>query len=702
MHRSALLAPAVSAALLVTLAPPALAQQPQPAPGQQPQPAPGPQPAPARADETAEQIRDRARGARALGDIDGACALLLKAHAAAVASAQAGAPGPPPAELLFELAACHEQQGRTDVAASEYDAVAAAGGPQADEARSRSAALRPPPALPLANAPAALAPSPAAAPASPAATSVLPPATAAAQLPDAPPARSTEELPVRVGDAMDTRLTWTLGDDDLLHDTGQAQPISPNVSVGDRKQYRLFFDNLNSRFSGRENLTHLALYKKMPGFIERLDTEASLVLRIDIAALSRNTNNVNQALYDAGSFIRAFYHTGASPDGKTGVGVTLWPLDTDRFRLGYLYDISWGGTNASINQSIFPRIIGTAPGAKIQYDAERFSVFGGFKVASLTQIQQVLTPGTSEVEETSVAQTNYGFLAGAGADVHPYVHVDLGAGYFQQGSFEWPDVAGQPVYTFGASARVVAHTKNEPIPQSVDFLLYRNDPNRPQIVFKPESYTPGKTTWAVSLEASNIYQNLKDFESAGATTHQAARAGALQAVIKSGYVRASLTGIYRDLAFVLRNQPSYIPFQTIPDTRGASTADELFFAAAADYYVPSARLTPGLGAGLQFPSTFRTTSFDALGTPIARTIVIREQGNLSILPYNRPAVPIFQARASVRWDISRILSAVAWIQYVRDNNGTFMERDPSEGTVALRTFVNPDFVGGGASFQARY
>ncbi|WP_437670865.1 hypothetical protein [Sorangium sp. So ce131] len=698
MHRSALLAPAVSAALLFTLAPPALAQ-PQPAPGQPAPGQPAPAAAPARADETAEQLRDRARGARALGDIDGACALLLKAHAAAVASAQAGAPGPPPAELLFELAACHEQQGRTDVAASEYDAVAAAGGPQADEARARSAALRPPPAPAALTAPAALAPSPAAAPA---AAPALPRATAAAQLPDAPAARSTEELPVRVGDAMDTRLTWTLGDDDLLHDTGQAQPISPDLSVGDRKQYRLFFDNLNSRFSGRENLTHLALYKKMPAFIERLDTEASLVLRIDLAALSRNTNNVNQALYDAGSFIRAFYHTDGNPDGKTGLGITLWPLDTDRFRLGYLYDISWGGTNASINQSIFPRIIGTAPGAKIQYDAERFSVFAGFKVASLTQVQEVLTPGTSDTEEIRIAQTNYGFLAGAGADVHPYVHVDLGAGYFNQGRFEWPDVAGDPVYTFGASARVVAHTKNEPIPQSVDFLLYRNDPNRPQIIFKPESYTPGKTTWAVSLEASNLAQNLKDFESAGATTLQSARAAALQAVMKTGYVRASLTGIYRDLPFVLRNQPSFIPFQTIPDTRGASTSDELFFAAAADYYIPSARLTPGLGAGLQFPATFKTTSFDAYSAPIARTVLVREQGNYSILPYNRPGVPVFQARASLRWDISRILSAVAWVQYVRDNNGTFMERDPSEGTLALRTFVSPDFLGGGVSVQARY
>src|SRR5438045_2555579 len=224
---------------------------------------------------------------------------------------------------------------------------------------------------------------------------------------------------------MDTRLSWTFGDDDVLHATGQAFPLSPDTSIGDRKQYRLFFDNLNSRVGGRENLTHLVLYKKMPGFVRGLDTEASLVLRFDIGALSTNTNNLNQALYDAGSYIRAFYHTG-DVNGKTGFGVTFWPLDTDRFRLGYLYDISWGGTNASINQSIFPRIQGRAPGAKFQYNGERWNAYFGFKTATIVQVEQTLVPGTSEVETIRLGQTNYGFLLGGAADPTDFLHFDVG------------------------------------------------------------------------------------------------------------------------------------------------------------------------------------------------------------------------------------------------------------------------------------
>ena len=508
------------------------------------------------------------------------------------------------------------------------------------------------------------------------------------------------ESPTRVGDFMDTRLTWTFGDDDILHQTGQAFPLSPNASIGDRKQYRLFFDNLNSRFGGRENLTHLALYKKMPGFIKGLDTEASLVLRFDIGALASNTGNLNQALYDAGSYIRAFYHTDGKANGKEGLGLTFWPLDTDRFRLGYLYDISWGGTNAYINQSIFPRLQGSAPGAKLQFDHEYFSVYAGVKTAQIVQVEQTLTPGTSEVEQIRVGQTNYGFLAGASADPFDMLHLDVGGGYFQQGKFDLPDVAGKPVYTYGVSARVVAHHKDQPVAQSIDFLLYRNDPNKAQIIFKPEIYTPGKTTWSVSGEFSNLFQNLKDFDTAGATAIQQARAGAVQANLKSGFLRASATAIYRDLPFVLRNQPSYIPFETLP--KDAKTTDEMFFAAALDYYFDSIHLTPGIGAGLQLPSTFQSESTDSSSAPINRTVVVREQGNIAILPVNAKAQPIIQARFSLRWDMSRILSAMIWAQFIHDNNGTFVQRDPSEGTVALRTFVSPDFFGLGTSVSARF
>src|SRR5262249_27969307 len=188
------------------------------------------------------------------------------------------------------------------------------------------------------------------------------------------------------------------------------------------------------------------------------------------------------------------FHTTNPNKELEGISAVFFPLDTDRFRLGYLYDISWGGTAASINQSIFPRIQGSSPGMKIQYDAEKYYVFAGFKTATIVQPQQVLSPGgENDVELVRVGETNYGALAGGGVAL-PTLACARGAGSFQQGKFD-PDAArGKSVYTYGGSARVVVH-QDMPVPQSVDFLLSRNDPNKPMILFSPEKYNPRELAW---------------------------------------------------------------------------------------------------------------------------------------------------------------------------------------------------------------
>ncbi|MFO0667125.1 MAG: hypothetical protein U0174_24445 [Polyangiaceae bacterium] len=497
---------------------------------------------------------------------------------------------------------------------------------------------------------------------------------------------------------MDTRLTWTFGDDDFLHATGELIPLSPTFSIGDRPQYRLFFDNLNSRFAGRENITHLVMYKKLPGFIPHLTTEAAMVLRFDLGALSANTGNLNSALYDSGSYLRIFYNTNQDKE-KEGLSAVFFPLDTDRMRLGYLYDNSWGGTAASINQSIFPRIQGISPGLKLQYDHEKFYGFIGFKTATIVQPEKVLAAGAeSDVEVVRVGETNYGVLAGGGIDPLPFLRWDVGAGYFQQGKFDLEDVRGKNVYTYGASTRLVVHG-NMPVPTSVDFMLYRNDPTSPMIMFRPEKYNPDQVAWSVSAEGSVLQQQLKDFDASGATKQESAIAAALQGVVKAGYLRASLTGIYRNLQFVVRNVPGFIPFETLP--KNSSSDPELFGSAAVDYHFPGAHLTPGIAAGFQLPATFRS-DFTEGGVPASRTIVVRSQGNESILPYNFDRSVILQMRGSVRWDLSDILGIVGWVQFVRDNNGTLVVRDPKEGTASLRVFQSPNRLGLGVAVQARF
>jgi hypothetical protein len=150
---------------------------------------------------------------------------------------------------------------------------------------------------------------------------------------------------------------------------------------------------------------------------------------------------------------------------------------------------------------------------------------------------------------------------------------------------------------------------------------------------------------------------------------------------------------------VVRNVPGFIPFETLP--QNAKSDPELFGALAADYYFPSLHLTPGIAGGVQLPSTFRSEFSDG-GIPASRTIVVRQQGDESILPYDADRSPIFQGRVSVRWDISEILKAVLWMQLIHDNNGTLVVTDPNSGTASLRVFQSPDRLGLALSLQARF
>jgi len=508
--------------------------------------------------------------------------------------------------------------------------------------------------------------------------------TASADSSPAPTAR-------RIGDFLDTRLTWTFGDDDLLTATGQRVPVSPLPRIGDRPQYQLFFDSLNSRFAGRENLTHLALYSRAPGFIPRVITEASLVLRVDLAQLSSNSGNLNQSFYDAGTYLRLQYQTNLARPND-GLSVTMFPFDTDRFRLGYLWDLSWGGND------IFPRRVGGAPGVRVAFDAGPVTLYAGLKTASIVVPLEVVTSST-DIDVVRVEETQYGALGGVGVRVSDMLRVDASGGYFQQGNFDFPGLRGRPVYAFGGSARVVLNHNLAPS-TSIDMMLYRNHPDYPMRLFAPESYTPGQLAWMVSLEATALGQHLADIDRPGSTTIQPGLAGALQGRVKAGYLGLGLTGLYRDVPFLLRNVPSFVPFQSIPNDPSVTLTPELFFAGSVDYRIPGLNLLPSIVVGIQLPATFKT-GISAGGVMTERTVVIRRAGNFSILPPNEAAVPIVSARVSMRWDLSSIFAVVGWGQWVHDANATLLEVDQT-GTRQVRVFQSSEQVGFGLTAQARY
>ena len=113
-------------------------------------------------------------------------------------------------------------------------------------------------------------------------------------------------------------------------------------------------------------------------------------------------------------------------------------------------------------------------------------------------------------------------------------------------------------------------------------------------------------------------------------------------------------------------------------------------AAGASYYFHQSHLTPSLIVGLQMPAFY-----GAGGT----TVVIRDESSRDILSDGDDALPILSARASLKWDLSQIMSMMLFIQYTRDVNQTRLVRDES-GT--FRTMTGENELGAALVVQARF
>ena len=145
-------------------------------------------------------------------------------------------------------------------------------------------------------------------------------------------------------DFVDTRVTFAFSNVNVFAGPGERLSQTSGYRIGVDPNLNLFLENVNTRFSGYETLSQLVLYKKMKGFWPRWETEAALAAR-----LSANIDTGQLSFYDAGTYLRLIRKLGDGKEEDVGsLDLTAWPVSSDRFRLGYTYLISWGGT------TIFP------------------------------------------------------------------------------------------------------------------------------------------------------------------------------------------------------------------------------------------------------------------------------------------------------------------------------------------------------------
>src|SRR5689334_19754410 len=214
---------------------------------------------------------------------------------------------------------------------------------------------------------------------------------------------------------MDVRLAFTLTNENMLVKPGETIPSVPGWRFGRPNSLgTLFFDNYDTRFSGYETLSTAVMYRDYQK--DHLEVEGAFVLRMN--ELSERRIDFS----DAGSYIYASWWKDPTHTDKTRYSLTAFPISADRFRLGYSYRLSWGGSEE------YRRSTQAVPGIKLQYDAEKVYAFVGAKSAV------VLDPETAE--QVAVL----GFLGGAGYDVNDKVRVETNFGYFNKGGNELEDV----------------------------------------------------------------------------------------------------------------------------------------------------------------------------------------------------------------------------------------------------------------------
>lgn len=479
---------------------------------------------------------------------------------------------------------------------------------------------------------------------------------------------------------MDTRLAFTLTNENMLVKPGETIPSTPGWRFGTPNSLGvLFFDNYDSKYSGFETLTHGVMYRSFSR--GHLQAEAAVVIRFN--ELTENSI----PLSDAGSYIVLSNWKDPTHKDPTRISLTAFPVSADRFRLGYSYRLSWGGNPE------YRRARSSTPGVKLQYDFTNGYAFVGAKSGV------IVDPQDGE-QKTALAG-----LAGAGIDPTEMIRLELSGGIFDRGYNELQDVQGEKVLLYGASGQVSIH-KGMPLRSSVDYKLYKFNGEQVSQLFSPEKY-PGGLAWMAQAEFTVLGQTLKDSDKTGATKTQIGKAGDLNVRVKLDRIRLRADFSYRDLAFILHSQPSLPPYADFPS---AYTVKPNLFASVGIDRNWGDWLTLGLIAGVDKPATLTSPKgipgggTDAMGTS---TAVVRNNNIdtlITILPVGEDAVAQVAVKGTVKVDFAKIFSAVLEVFYSYDGNQTRYRRTCSDPDTCPFEYVFGDFnqLGLNATLQARF
>ena len=490
----------------------------------------------------------------------------------------------------------------------------------------------------------------------------------------------------QANDFVDTRLNITLTNENVLASPGETNPPVPGWRFDRPNQLGvLFFDNYDTRFTGYESLTHIVLYKAVQR--QRWEAEAAYVLRL------LQFSDVNLSSIDDGSYIKINYYLDPTRQRRTNISLTAFPLNSDRMRLGYSWRLSWGGSpiffkaNPDVPTNINPPPTPPVPGMRLQIADDRWYAYVGGKTTVL------------RYEQDQELHSVYGILGGLGVDPIPgRMRLEANGGFFDRGTIPRILTQRTPVQTFGGSFQVSIFDGLPPS-MSADTALYRSDWNTAARYFTKPLYRPG-FSWLLMSEFTVEGTTLEDPDVADSSRVQLGMAGDVNLRMQYGNLRFRFDATYRSMQFLLLNQPSLVPFQDFP--AGADASPDLFAALGFDYFFERSGTTLGLTVGIDRPAAYHPPESGL--NPVdstAAVLVVRNQGDVVILPQGYDALPAYAGKMQMRQDFLELFAFIAEAYYQYDPNGTRLVSDPTT-LLKRREFEFPHRLGFNFTLQARF
>ena len=444
------------------------------------------------------------------------------------------------------------------------------------------------------------------------------------------------------GDFVDVAVTTAIEDDNVRAGPEYHSPAANFVMRGNQT----FFENYEGRYTDDISQGHLVLYKKADGFRDGWWTEAAFVLQYT-PYLNPDESRRGVDLRDDGSYVRIVKEIGGDP--AHNVSLTGYAVDAGRFRLGYSYDLSYGG------KEILTPAVGAMPGARLQWQKDGHYLYLGAKSA--------INKRTEPEWQGTRNAAYHAFMLGGGLTFFEKLRLEGGVGTFQQGQMlnmrdASSELYGEVITALGASGQVAYRTTTDlQFIQSGELRLYRNSPDFMRDTYINHFQLDG-AGMMFQAEVNRLVHNLLNADDEGSTVNEIAWAGDLQAtfVLKNTSVATDL--VYKDLPYILFNVPGFTSGTSIPSS--LETTPQLYGRLTVSHYFEGPRLAPQLGIGMMQPATYKD--------PDTGNVYVQYSSRDKEQTPDGKAYNILSSVLGLQYDISPSTIAVGELLYTVDNN----------------------------------